>query len=134
MNTGQDRRAKIRVLVVDDGQLNRRLSERLLTHLNCDVLTAEDAAEGIETLREKRVDIVFSDVEMPDMNGVEAVNHFRAAAGGRLTVVAVSGQSLGDDVKAYQDAGFDDYVPKPLTIDALRDCLARWCPTGDANP
>ena len=133
MNTEQDIRAKIRVLVVDDGRLNRRLCERLLAHLNCAVFTAEDAAEGIETLTQKRVDIVFSDVEMPDMSGVEAVNLFRAAAGGRLTVVAVSGQSLGDDVKAYQDAGFDDYVSKPLTLAALRGCLAHWCPTFDSD-
>lgn len=113
--------------------MNRRLSERMLKHLGCEVATAEDAQSGVAALRAAPIDIIFSDVEMPDMNGDEAIQLFRKTARDthperprELLIAAVSGQALGPDREAYLDAGFDDYVPKPVSVDRLREVLDQW--------
>ncbi len=123
----------VRSLVVDDGAMNRRLAERMLRHLGCEVFTAEDAFSAIEILRTNEIDIVFSDVTMPDLDGADAVQLFRENAQQAfpdriqpIAVVAVSGDALGDDRKTYREAGFDEYLPKPISVEALRDYIARW--------
>lgn len=124
---------QIEVLVIDDGHLNRRLSERMLKHLGCGVTTAEDVHSGVAALRAAPIDIVFSDVEMPDMNGDEAIRLFRETARQahpdrprELVIADVSGQALGPDRAAYLEAGFDDYVAKPISVDRLSEVLEQW--------
>ncbi len=123
----------IRTLVIDDGLMNRRLAERILRHLGCEVVTAEDARAGMEALKTAPIDIVFTDVEMPDLNGSEAVELFRETAirsyPGRsraMTIVAVSGQALGAEREPYIAAGFDEYIAKPISVDRLREFIAEW--------
>ena len=123
-----------RVLVIDDGMMNRRLCERMLRHLGCEVVTAEDVESALVAVRSGRFDLILSDVEMPGTDGVAGVVRLREAArgqGGRLPpIVAISGQALGADVAAYREAGFHDYLPKPVMVDDLREGLSRWIGTG----
>jgi CheY-like chemotaxis protein len=123
----------LKTLVIDDGSMNRRLCERMLQHLDCQVETAEDAELGLQAIGADLVDIVFTDVEMPGLNGTEAVQMYREEAvrahpGRRreIFIVAVSGQALGSERQDYIDAGFDDYVAKPITMDRLSECIADW--------
>lgn len=119
-----------RVLVVDDGRMNRRMCERMLVHLGCTVITAEDVESAVEAVEGGPFDLILSDVEMPGTGGVAGVERLREAArahgGGAPPIVAISGQALGSDAAAYRAAGFDDYLPKPVMVDALREGLARW--------
>ena len=136
----------IRVLVVDDMSANLRIAGCLLHHLGCEVSTAEDAKAGIEILKSTPIDIVFSDVEMPGMDGNEAVQLYRDASttvdqegSPKLVVFAVTGQALGDGEKPYLEAGFDGYIPKPLTTKSFGACLEKWRksqkpPSSGSNP
>ena len=123
----------IRVLVVDDVSANLRIAGCLLHHLGCEVSTAEDAMAGIEILKSTPIDIVFSDMEMPGLDGGEAVHLYHEAATSadqdgthKLVVFAVTGQALGDEEKPYLEAGFDGYIPKPLTTKSFVSCLEQW--------
>lgn len=125
----------IRALVIDDSLMSRRLSERMLTHLQCQVFTTEDVEESLEVLRRESVDVVFSDVDLPGICGAEANRLMRETAGGHaLSIVAVSGQALGDDRAEYLAIGFDDYLPKPVSIEAFRDCLKSLKARTDEQP
>lgn len=119
----------VRALVVDDGRMNRRLAERMLKRLNCEVFIAEGMDEAAEILRHEPLDIVFSDIEMPGIDGAEVAPQLRSLARtfsperGHLRLVAVSGDGLGSDPEAYRTVGFDDYVPKPISFDSLKTQL-----------
>jgi len=123
----------IRALVVDDGHMNRRLCERMLRHLHCEAITAADAHEAREILLKQPVDVVFTDVDLPDMSGDDAIQMFRDAAARTnpdrehaVPIVAVSGAALGDDREDYLAAGFDDYIAKPVSVEAFGTCLKRF--------
>lgn len=106
--------------------MNRRLAERMLRRLNCEVFTAEGLEDAAGILGTEPVDIVFSDLEMPGADIAELASYYRRLVEtafpdrNRLRVVAVSGDGLGKDPAAYQAVGFDDYLPKPINLNALK--------------
>ena len=130
---GDSGEADVSVLVVDDGKLNRRLAERFFQHLGCSVRSVEDAGSAIQEIGATEYDLVVTDIQMPDMDGTEATPLFRKAAtesapsrARPLFVIAMSGAALGHEREAYVEAGFDDYLPKPLSIEAIRELLEHW--------
>lgn len=126
----------VRALVVDDDAMTRRLMERILVRLGCEVLAADGAHSGGKMLGASDIDIVFTDVIMPDSEAGEAVNHYRTAASSRnngrpLTVVAVSGRALGSNRQDYLDAGYDDYIEKPISPVVFQSFFSRWSTASD---
>ena len=120
--------AGARALLVEDNEINRIVgTEALLAH-GMEVTTAESATEAIALLRAGRsFDIVFMDVQMPDMDGLTATRLMRTmpeAAG--LVIVAMTAHALVGDRERCLEAGMDDYLSKPLAPDALLRCLRRW--------
>lgn len=112
----------MRVLVVDDSLLIQRLMINLLKDRNIVVDVAANGREGIDRMNANRYDIVFMDVEMPEMDGIQAIRKLREE-GHTETVVASSAISRHDAVQACLDAGFDRFLPKPCSKDQLSEVL-----------
>ncbi|NDV19027.1 response regulator [Pseudodesulfovibrio sp. JC047] len=112
-----------RVLVVEDDLVNQRYIIRLLEKMGCNVVLAENGADAIEALKERPFDIIFMDVEMPTMNGIEATRRIRKPETGCLNpdvpIVALTARAMWGDEQRCLQVGMDDYVAKPVDVDTI---------------
>jgi len=116
------------ILLVDDHPMNRELGVAVLGMLGCSVDVACDGREAVEAVRVKRYDAVLMDVHMPGMDGLAATRAIRGLAGalGRTPVIAMSADVLPEQIARMRAAGMVDSVEKPISLEALHACLARW--------
>ncbi|MBW4531054.1 MAG: response regulator [Aphanothece saxicola GSE-SYN-MK-01-06B] len=126
-------RHPLRILVVDDSAVNRRLCELLLRRLG---YGPESAVDGLEALERQQIldpDLILMDVQMPRLDGLEATRRIRAATRRpqRPWIVAVTAFSSAEERQAALQAGMNDVLAKPLKAEALKACLvaahARSC-------
>jgi signal transduction histidine kinase/CheY-like chemotaxis protein len=116
-----------RVLVVDDNAVNRRVLTSLLEKLECRVDTAANGQEAVEAAENENYTVIFMDCQMPVMNGYEAAEEIRRRALGRAAApICGISASLDHETRVRcEAAGMEEYLPKPVTMDALRDVLTR---------
>lgn len=108
--------ARPRALIVDDDPVGRIALRRLLAHCGYDALLATNGAEGVENFEAGRPDIVFMDMLMPVMDGLEAARHIKRLCGARFVpVIFVTGNSDDEDLVRCIDAGGDDFMVKPYS-------------------
>jgi CheY-like chemotaxis protein len=108
------------VLVVEDNPLNLKLVRDVLGHAGYRVLEADDGERGIALARAERPDLVLMDVQLPGVDGVEALLRLRAdeeTAG--IPVVALTALAMREDRERLESAGFDGYLEKPVSVPAL---------------
>ncbi len=107
-------------LVADDSTLNRRILGDLLESAGIHVLRATGGQEAIRLAREHHPDVVFMDLRMPDLDGLEATRRLRAdPATAGIPIIAVTASALGDAPKAAREAGCVDYIAKPIRAQTL---------------
>ncbi len=115
-----------RALIVDDVSDVTDLLSVLLTHAGYDVTTASRARDAIALARERRFDIVISDIGMPEMNGYQLAEALRALPGYEsVPMVAVTGYSMFDDRSRSLTAGFTEHVTKPIDPRALLELIEQ---------
>ncbi|MBJ6108068.1 PAS domain S-box protein [Hymenobacter sp. BT523] len=121
--------ASPRVLLVDDNAINQKVGQRLLTKLGCQVSVAGGGPEAIEMVTAPGADfnIIFMDIQMPDMDGVAATAEIRRLLGESCPpVVAMTAYSMQEDAGRFMRQGLDDYVGKPVKSRHLYEVLHRW--------
>jgi two-component system cell cycle response regulator DivK len=105
------------VLIIEDNPRNLKLARDILTHAGFETLEAPNAQDGLALARSRHPGVVLMDVQLPDMDGVEALGRLRSDPMTRdIPVVAVTAFAMRDDRARLLAAGFDDYVEKPLDI------------------
>lgn len=117
-----------RLLVVDDEPDSRELVERILTDRGAEVLVASGAEEALAMLDGVSVDLLLSDVGMPQIDGYELMRRVRrrdAASGGRVPAVALTAFARAEDRARALENGFDDHVPKPIDPSILMAAITR---------
>ncbi|MEJ2911456.1 ATP-binding protein [Pseudoalteromonas sp. C12FD-1] len=111
-------------LVADDNPINLEIIEALLSKMNMTVISANDGKEALECVGKYDVDIIFMDIQMPVMDGLEATRILRQR--GYITpIIAVTAAAFSSDKKAAIRAGMDDYLVKPLLFDALHQSIEK---------
>ncbi len=115
------------VLVVDDHDINRRAISLMLEPLSAEVTVVASGREALAALALRPFDVVLMDVQMPDMDGREAVRRLRVGGGPNQAtpVIAVTGATEASDVQACLAAGMTDWVAKPIDAGQLYNALAR---------
>jgi CheY-like chemotaxis protein len=114
------------VLVVEDNALNLKLVRDVLGHAGYRVLEAGDAEHGIDLAREEGPDLILMDIQLPGIDGVEALHRLRAdAATSAIPVVALTALAMKEDRERFMSAGFDGYLEKPLSVPSLADRVAE---------
>ncbi|MCC7261717.1 MAG: response regulator [Candidatus Latescibacteria bacterium] len=117
---------RVYALVVDDVMENRQVLAEMLRAIGLEVETVENGRLAVEQVRVVRPDIVFMDIQMWVMDGVEAMRQIRAARGPESPkLVAVTASVLDHERQTYLKAGFDDFIAKPVREEAVYECLAR---------
>jgi len=118
-----------RVLLVEDNAVNRMVAVSMLQRLGIDSALAGNGREAIEAITRERFDLVLMDCQMPEMDGFEATRAIRAGEsthGGHVPIVALTANATVEDRTRCIDAGMDDYLSKPFTMDQLAHALERW--------
>lgn len=111
-----------RVLVVEDNPLSLKLIRDVLAYQGFDVLTATSGEEGVVAALSNSPDLVLMDLQLPGMDGHEALLRIRAdSRRGGIPIVAVTAFAMKEDIERAAAAGFDGYIAKPIDVHALPD-------------
>ena len=126
-----------RILVVDDGEVNREVACEALSRFGITADTANDGAQALDRLDKGAYDLVLMDGSMPVMDGFEATRHLRLledkAGDTRTPVIALTAHVVGAAAMAWKDAGMDDVLYKPFTLAHLASLLRTWLPADMAQ-
>jgi CheY-like chemotaxis protein len=116
-----------RILVVEDNERNLKLVRDILQFEGYDVMEARTAEDGVTLATERLPDLVLMDVQLPGMDGVQALHQLRrSSATASIPVVAVTAHAMKDDRARLLDAGFDGYLEKPISARALGDQVREY--------
>jgi PAS domain S-box-containing protein len=118
----------VRVLVVEDNAVNQKVAVMMLARLGVRADVAGHGREAVELTRMIPYDLVFMDCQMPEMNGYEATAEIRRleGSGRHLPIVALTADVIEGSKERCTEAGMDDFVPKPVQLDALARALRLW--------
>ncbi|HET9733346.1 MAG TPA: response regulator [Acidimicrobiales bacterium] len=124
------------ILLVEDNKMNQLVASKALTKLGYSFDIANDGAEAVNALRAKAYDAVLMDCQMPLMDGYEATGLIRRIEGtSRHTpIIAMTAAAMEGDRETCLAAGMDDYITKPVNLDAIATALARWLGRSRPNP
>ena len=117
-----------RVLVAEDNVINQKLISRILKSLGYASEIASNGKEALSKVQTERYDIVFMDVQMPEMDGYEASRQIlhTVPKDRRPVIIAMTAYALQGDRERCLEAGMDDYLSKPILINDVRRCLEKW--------
>ncbi|MBT9557633.1 MAG: response regulator [Myxococcales bacterium] len=119
-----------RILVVEDNDVNSFLMSRVLARLGYDADIVGDGTAALEAMRTGAYALVLMDVQLPGRDGLETTTEWRngETGGAHLPVIALTANAFEEDRARCLAAGMDDFLTKPLRVDALRVVLQRWMP------
>jgi CheY-like chemotaxis protein len=120
-------RHPLRILLAEDNVVNQKLALRLLQQMGYRADLASNGLEAVESVERQPYDVVLMDVQMPEMDGLEAARRIAARwpASERPRIVAMTANAMQGDREACLAAGMDDYVVKPIRVDALVEALRQ---------
>jgi CheY-like chemotaxis protein len=116
----------IRILVADDSRVNQRVLELMLARLNLEAELVGDGEAAIECITSGNIDLVFMDLEMPRLDGLEATRRLRAVGYTDLFIIALTAYSYGSHRVDCEAAGMNDFLAKPLRHKDLCNALQRF--------
>lgn len=120
--------ASIQVLAVDDHPSNLKLVVALLEDLGVNADCANNGFEALEYIKQKKYDLIFMDIQMPGMDGIDVTNQIRAneVPGQHVPIIALTAHALSAEREAVLCAGMDDYLTKPIDEKELQRIVQRW--------
>jgi CheY-like chemotaxis protein len=116
------------VLIAEDNKINMLLAKTLIKQIlpNSIIIEAVDGLDAIEKFKENDVDIIFMDVQMPNMNGYEATKKIRELQTVRIPIIALTAGTVVGEREKCLEVGMDDYASKPIIKDTLELVIAKW--------
>ena len=131
----EDEGRPMRVLVVDDHDINRRAIQLILQPLGCDIATAADGMAALRICEQAAFDLIFMDVRMPELDGRETTRRIRAGGGPNagVPIIAVTADTSHEDIAACTDAGMTYFVPKPITPPMLLGAITHVMSMAEAE-
>lgn len=116
-----------KVLLVDDNDINRRVAVSILNKSGCKVKAAENGFQAIEYAQTHPFDLIFMDIQMPEMDGIETTKKLRESETLSLPpIVAMTAYSMEEDRERFMKQGMDDYISKPIKANDLIGMVEKW--------
>ena len=116
----------LRVLAVEDNELNRMVLQVILKKCEVSVSIAHNGQEAIDLIQEKEFDIVLMDVQMPILDGLEATKFIREDLKYSIPIIGLSANAMREEVEICKQAGMNDYLVKPYSERALVEVMKKW--------
>jgi two-component system, cell cycle response regulator DivK len=118
----------VRILVVEDNEKNMKLFRDVLVATGFQTLEATTGGEAINMASEHTPDLVLMDIQLPDLDGVQALHRLRAnPRTATIPIVALTAQAMRGDRERFLAAGFDGYVSKPVNVRDLIETVRQHC-------
>lgn len=125
-----------RVLLVDDNAINRKLGKRFLKQMKFEVDLAENGEEAYRKATTEEFDLVLMDLQMPELDGISATRKIRGSDSPRkdIPIIALTANAFTEVKEECKKAGMQDFITKPLRVNALSDVLKRWIHLPEPSP
>jgi CheY-like chemotaxis protein len=119
-----------RILIAEDSFVNQKILLRILGQIGCTADVVSNGLEVLEAVASTNYDIIFMDMYMPEMDGLEATRKIVNSQfpTHRPKIIAFTADSMDDDKKECIEAGMDDYITKPVRLEEILSILNRWAP------
>jgi len=117
-----------RILVAEDNLINQRVAIKMLSRLGQDATVVANGQEAVNAVAAGEFDLVFMDVNMPVQNGIEATRQIRRRFGSQPMIVAMTADILPENLRCCRDAGMDDVIVKPISMQELVRVIERVSP------
>jgi PAS domain S-box-containing protein len=126
--TGTNLLKSINVLIAEDNKINMLLAKTLIKQIlpNALIIEAVDGLDAIAKFKENAIDIIFMDVQMPNMNGYEATKKIRELQTIKIPIIALTAGTVVGEREKCLEVGMDDYASKPIIKDTLELVIAKW--------
>ncbi len=122
------------ILVAEDNPINQKLIRVVLEQIGTHAVIVKNGLEAVEARKAQNFDLIFMDIQMPRMGGVEAtreiLNFEKEHDLKHIPIIALTANALNGDKQRYIEEGMDDYTTKPLKIDAIKKILEKYCDIG----
>ena len=118
------------ILVTDDNEMNRLVASTILKQFGATIDEAQNGVEAIEKINKNAFDLVLMDVQMPVMDGLEAIRIIRTSISSQLPVIALTAFALKGDDARFIKAGMNDYISKPFEENLFLQTISRWLGKG----
>ncbi|HWN67090.1 MAG TPA: response regulator [Haliangium sp.] len=135
--TGAVLQRGLHVLLAEDNPINALLIKRVLARSECTVVHVTSGSAALAAWERERYDVILMDMQMPEIDGLEATRRIRAleeARGSHTPIIALTANAMKEDEQRCRDAGMDDYLAKPIEIDRFLEVLAQIRPANAAQP
>jgi two-component system cell cycle response regulator DivK len=123
------------ILIVEDNEKNMKLVRDILQHRGHQTIEAVTGTDGVRLARERHPDLVLMDIQLPDIDGIEALRRIRGDASLDIVpVVAVSASVMPDEQQKIVRSGFDAFITKPITLKPFVETVDRFLKQGRSTP
>ena len=127
IDTGLAERHPLRILLAEDNVVNQKLALRILKQMGYRADLASNGLEAVESVERQTYDVVLMDVQMPEMDGLDAARQITArwSRAERPRIVAMTANAMQGDREMCLEAGMDEYLTKPIQVDRLSEALRQ---------
>lgn len=116
----------LKVLIAEDDEMNQQMALMLLKRLGYEADSVSNGKEVLEIVSEKKYDVILMDVQMPEMDGLEATRMIRLCLNEQPVIIAMTANVMDGDREACLKSGMEDYLSKPVNVDELMRTLETW--------
>ncbi|MCB1159519.1 MAG: response regulator, partial [Leptospiraceae bacterium] len=117
----------IMIMVAEDNEINRILAKKVFKKMGYSITLAQNGQEVLELMENEKFDIIFMDIQMPILDGLETTEQIRKTYGGSFPIIiALTANALAGDKEKYLAKGMNDYISKPLEVENLQHILKKW--------
>ncbi len=114
-----------RILIAEDSSVIQNLTKKILSQQNYEVLTVKNGQEVLNAVNEHHFDLVLMDIHMPVMDGMECARQIRSG-NNNMPIIAITGNANNYSMQDFNDAGINDYLPKPLNYDQMLNMVKKY--------
>lgn len=114
-----------RILIAEDSSVIQNLTKKILSQQNYEIATVKNGQEVLDSISEQSFDLVLLDIHMPVMDGMECAKQIRSA-NNDMPIIAITGNANNYTMQDFNDAGINDFLPKPLNYDQMLDMVKKY--------